>query len=1038
MWRCVGLWWFSLATTGCLFGQAAALSGLVKDPSGAAIQNAELTFLDQSNGGRYQQTTDKAGFYGFAAMKPGVYEATVQADKFRMLTQEGIILNVAERASLDFILLLPIKTESITVNSQSALINSTDPAVSTVVDQQFVQNMPLNGRTFQSLIDLTPGMVLASNTFSVGGAGVGQFSVNGQRATANYFMVDGVSATFGIIQSVGLGQTWGGAIPGFNSFGATNGLVSVDAMQEFRVLSSSFAPEYGRSPGSQILILTRSGANQFHGNAFDYLRNDIFDARNFFDVPPMPKPPLHQNDFGGTLGGAIRKNRTFFFFSYEGLRLLLPETATSNFFTAAARQNVAPAFKPLEAALPIPDGPVNSDGITASLTAVYSAPSTLNATSLRIDQNISDNITLFGRYNHAPSASSSRYWSAVSKTSVNTDTATLGLTILVTPTKLNEFRANWSRQSAGNSSHMTAFYGAVPPPDSALFPPAYNNGDKFQFLPGSGSDGKVIVGNPPPNVQTQWNLVDTISLTAGAHALKFGLDWRGLNITQGNSNEFLMIANYPAAQAGIADYIAQIGDESVSARTENFSWFAQDMWKVLPSLTLTYGLRWDIVTAPVATIPGRPLFAFNGIFDSQPFGLAPAGTPLWRTRFNNFAPRIGAAWQITPTTVLRGGYGLFYDLGYGGGVSEVMSNFPYGNETTLGLVPFYLNNPAFVPPSPVSFAVTPNLATIYAVDPHLRLPLTYEWNVTVERAFGPNQRLWASYVGAHGQNLLREDSIQLTPAGNPTVFATANGDWSHYSALQVQFQRRMTRGLQVLASYTLAKSTDTNSTDVCQCSYTNMLSSVNPGADLGPSAFDQRNAFAAAASYHVPAPSRGLGHLLLGNWTLDAIIHSSSALPFTVFTSNDSPVFGSYYTRPDIVPGVPFYLPDANNPGGRILNAAAFAAPPPGQYGDLPRNAFRGFPINQTDLALSRQLHFSERVSLNVRAEYFNVFNHPMFFFPNNYWEPPYRRDFGMVTTTLNEGLSGGDEYGFSPGALNPLYQSGGPRSAQLTLRLVF
>jgi hypothetical protein len=239
----------------------------------------------------------------------------------------------------------------------------------------------------------------------------------------------------------------------------------------------------------------------------------------------------------------------------------------------------------------------------------------------------------------------------------------------------------------------------------------------------------------------------------------------------------------------------------------------------------------------------------------------------------------------------------------------------------------------------------------------------------------------------------------------------------------------MTRGLQALLSYTLAKSTDTNSTDVCGCSNTNNLSSVNPAADLGPSNFDVRNSFAAAVSYHVPTPPGRLGRMLLGDWMVDAIVRSSSALPFRVYTVGYSPVFGYYYTRPDIVPGVPFYIPDPNNPpDGTRLNAAAFSVPPPGQYGDLPRNSFRGFPINQTDIALSRHFRFSERVTLYARVEYFNVFNHPMFYFPNNFFNPPYRPDFGTVTTTLNNGLGG----------LNPLYQIGGPRSAQFTLKFMF
>ena len=297
----------------------------------------------------------------------------------------------------NFTLALGLVSETSTVMG-TPLLQTDSAAVSTVVDQQFVRNMPLNGRSFQSLIALTPGVVFTSQNL-----GQGQFSVNGQRSNANYFMVDGVSANFGTTIS-GLGQTLAGGIPGFTAQGGTNGLVSVDAMQEFRVQTSSYAPEFGRTPGAQISVVTKSGSNQFHGTAFDYLRNDIFDARNYFDVPPLPKPPLRQNDFGGTLGGPILKDKTFFFFSYEGLRLRQPQTASGEFFTASARAAVAPVYQPIVKALPLPDpnAPLidpSCDNITnpclANITAAYSNPSTLDATSIRIDHNLTGKITLF-------------------------------------------------------------------------------------------------------------------------------------------------------------------------------------------------------------------------------------------------------------------------------------------------------------------------------------------------------------------------------------------------------------------------------------------------------------------------------------------------------------------------------------------------------------------------------------------------------------------------------------------------------------------
>ncbi len=639
----------------------------------------------------------------------------------------------------------------------------------------------------------------------------------------------------------------------------------------------------------------------------------------------------------------------------------------------------------------------------------YSDPSSLNATSLRVDHRFSDRVTLFGRYDHAPSTSARRYFSEIRDSTVKTDTATFGLTALVTPRMLDEFRANWSRQTAGLFSRMDSFYGAVPPPASALYPATYSTDDQFVFIPPGA--GEVREGNQSAPVQRQWNFVDTFSMTTGKHEFKFGFDFRRLHPNSGFFNSFLVTDfSYADLQAGIADDVFQTSETNIWVKLDNYSSFAQDTWKALPRLTLTYGLRWEINTPPVSTTQGKPLYAVTGIFDSQPLGLAPAGTPLWHTRFNNFAPRIGAAWQLTPTTIVRGGFGLYYDLGIPAGVQGTTSAFPYDQATSLGPLPFNLGNPAFMPP-PFSLVPGPDTLDVEAFDPHLRTPVTYEWNVTVEQALGANQRLSASYVGSHGGDLLRADLRTPNPNSNPTFLTTVNAGWSSYSALQLQFQRRMSSGLQVLASYTFAKAVDTQSTDVCECGQVNGLHSINPAVDLGPSDFDVRNSFVAAISYQLPAPNAPFIHNLLRGWTVDGIVRSSSALPFDIYDR----------TRPNIVPGQPFYLPDPGNPGGRILNSAAFSIPTEGQQGDLPRNYFRGFPINQTDVALSRRIHLSERTALYLRAEYFNVFNHPMF-------SPPdiFSPIFGQVYQTLNNGLGG----------LNPLYQIGGPRSAQLTLKV--
>ena len=850
--------------------------------------------------------------------------------------------------------------------------------------------------------------------------------MNGQRSDANYFMVDGVSANFGTTIS-GLGQTLAGGIPGFTAQGGTNGLVSIDAMQEFRVQTSSYAAEFGRTPGAQISVVTKSGSNQFHGTAFDYLRNDVFDARNYFNVPPLPKPSLRQNDFGGTLGGPILKDRTFFFFSYEGLRLLQPQTDTGEFLTASARAAVAPVYQPIVNALPLPDpnappldphcDPGNiTKPCLANLTVAYSNPSALDATSIRIDHNLTRRITLFARYNHAPSYDAHRIWEELGYNNGNTDLVTVGATVLLAPTKVNDFRANWSRNTATFSTTLTNFHGAVPPPTSILFPTAFpfrpDKGQAVVVLNSIGVGMDVRQGALYDNEQRQLNFVDTFSWAVGVHQFKFGIDYRRLNPNAlVNTSYGIFPDGYEELVAGTTSVALVDGGDPLALSVSNYSLFAQDTWRVTNQLTVTYGLRWEINTPPVSATSGKPLYALQGIFDSKPLALVPGS--LWHTHFNNFAPRIGIAYQLSQKTVVRGGFGLFYDLGYGN-VGRSAFDFPYLRERFISAsppLPFDLSNPAFQPP-PFSTTIDANVLFMNAVDPNLRLPYTLQWNAAIERGLGTNQALTATYVGSDGRRLMRQDIIYpplLVGLGiGGTVQANRNAGYSHYNALQVQFQRRMSRGLQALVSYNFAESNDLGSTDADGVRAASVSEAVLPS--LTPSDFDIRHSFAGAVSYEIPAPSWGrAGNAMLKGWAVDGLVRVTSAPPINVTVRVISPVFGRYRTQPDIVPGQPYWIADATQPSGTALNPAAFTPSPVGETGNFPRNGLRSpYSINQTDLALRRRFNLTERVKLDVRAEYFNVFNHPMFGLPGSDCNPStfWGSQGGTVTSTLWQGLS--------------------------------
>src|SRR5260370_37588198 len=305
----------SLVLPCSFFGQStnAALTGVVDDPSKAVIAGALITAINTETGVKSSTTTNNSGVYVLPGLIPGTYRVEVDKQGFKGIIQPALVLHVQDTVQLNFHMALGSMTETVTVEASGVNINTTDATVSTVVDRQFAENLPLNGRSFQTLIQLTPGVVLTTSS----AASDGQFSINGQRANSNYWMVDGVSANIGVSSNTAASDTLSGSLGGFSAQGGTNSLVSVDAMQEFRIQTSTFAPECGRTPGGQISIVTRSGTNQFHGTGFDYLRNDVLDANDWFaNSVGLPKPRERQNDFGGTFSGPILKDHTFFFFSY--------------------------------------------------------------------------------------------------------------------------------------------------------------------------------------------------------------------------------------------------------------------------------------------------------------------------------------------------------------------------------------------------------------------------------------------------------------------------------------------------------------------------------------------------------------------------------------------------------------------------------------------------------------------------------------------------------------------------------------------------
>jgi hypothetical protein len=1048
----------------------AQLSGLVTDASGAVLPKASVLIVNQDTGISRAVLSNDEGQYMAPALQPGRYRVTVEASGFKTLVTQQVVLNVGQKANVSFKLEVGSKGETVSVDGNTADLNTTDATVSTVIDRQFVENIPLNGRTLQSLITDAPGVVTTSTPVA---GEQGQFSSVGQRAGSNYFSIDGVSANFGIEVAQYLAEGGNGGLPALSALGTTASLVSLDELQEFRLESSTYTPEFGRGSGAQIVLVTRSGTNHFHGSVFDYFRNDALDATDWFaSNTGQPKPRERQNDFGGTLGGPIFKDKTFFFFSYEGLRVTQPIFQVSDVPSLEARANAPSIIKTFFNSFPLPNGPSTGEDLQQLAT---SAPNkgVLDETSLRIDQTLGAKWVLFARANYSPSTLTEAFSGFPSNnpfdTRVHVATLTVGANAVLTPDMANEARVNFSRATGSQRQLITDFGGAIAPPLSDLSSPwqdPYTSNTPIFLLDGR-NEAPLAFGLYGNNVNHQWNVTDTLSMTKGKHAMKFGFDFRRLTPIQrlpSTFNEYLWFYTSSAAQGNIPDITAVLQDHSnIQQLYRNFSAYAQDTWKVSPRLTLNYGVRWDYNPPPSETNGAENApYALSQTNDLSTAVLLARGTPLWHAEWTGFAPRIGLAYQLghdrVNPTILRAGFGQFYDLGTD--TAAFLNNgegwFPWGIGTTLcfeGVGPDCGSIIPYMGPKPAFDYSQASADPMRAFDTHLKMPYSLEWSFALEKQLSSSQTFKMTYVGSVGRSLLRDD---VTANPNPatenlftSLYLTRNSGYSNYNGLHAQFQRRLSHGLQTLFSYAWSHSLDVNSSNVTYEDPALPTTLYSVHEDYGNSDNDIRHVFSAALTYDVPAApfDNWLVKAVTRQWSLSSNSTFRTGSPFTVeYTPAVSGAYettqGSFSFRPDVVPGQPIWIPNATAPGGRALNIAAFSIPTVLTQGTERRNGIYGFPLVEMDLAARREFSITERVRMRFRAEGYNLINHPNFANPSSNlgtcsFGGPCTTAFGWGTAQqmLNEGLGSSNFHG-TP--LNGLYQVGGPRSLQLALQVQF
>lgn len=1025
--------WSSLVTTHSpllLRAQSsnATLTGFITDQSKAAMTNVNVDVINLDTNAHFRTATNREGSYTAPELPPGTYRMEIEKQGFKSIVKPDIVLHVQDVIAINFTMAVGSTSESVTVEAGISAINTIDGSVGAVMNRQLIDNLPLNGRSFQELITQIPGVTLSNSTYG------GQFDINGQRPTANYVSIDGASANIGVLQNNAAGNNFTGS-----TTGGTNALVSVDAMQEFRVLTSSYAPEYGRASGGQIIIRTRSGTNEFHGSAFEYFRNNVLDANDWFaNANGKAQAPLRFNDFGGVVGGPIARNKTFFFFSYEGQRIRQPSFAVTAVPSVAARQSATPATQPLLDAYPLPNGPTLSNG-QAQLAAGYSNPLATDVTSIRIDHLFTSRFTAFLRYNDAPSSSDLRGAFSYLPLSVlydqprHTRTLTSGATYLISPNVVNDLTLNFSDNSLDTHYTLDTFMGAQPLPES-VFPPNASSSNALFEVQGGFTGSFLFWGSATPTTQRQANLVDALSFTFGSHQIKFGGDYRLLLpfSTPANLIDY-SFASVLALDSDAPTSFSHSQHAPLSVRMTNLSLYAQDAWHISPHLTVTYGLRWELNPPPhnVAPNNGNYIPVLGTYSDASTVRLGPIGSSVWSTKYLNVAPRFGISYQFHSTagweTVLRAGAGLFYDLGVGASALSPWLSFPnYVTTGNLSGVTFPASSSQAALPQ-INLSNPSNGQQFYTYPRDFALPRTWDWNVSVQQALGQTQTLTVSYVAALGTKLLYNQYFpSLGPAGLAVNYID-NESTSNYQSLQILFQRRLSHGLTANASYTWAHTLDDVSNDTQVVPSTSLL---GPKTNWGPADFDIRHAFNAAFSYDIPSAAQTpwLSRITKG-WGADAIVTAHSAFPVNVQVYES--LFGGFYFRPDVVPGNPVYLFGSQYPGGRAINAAAFT-PVTVQQGDLGRNALRGFDLTQVDLSVRRSFQVFERVRLLFRADLFNLFNHPNFANPIN---TIGTGTFGVATSMLDSVIGGSSS---GSGGLNSLFQVGGPRSVQLSLKLQF
>ncbi len=1030
-----------------LVAQLASIVGAVSDPSGSPVGGATVRATNAGTELKWQVKTTSQGDYSLGLLPPGTYMVEAAADGFSPARMAGVELRVNATRHVDLRLALPVVKENLQVEAAAPLVETETSEQGLVVGGQMIGDLPLNGRDFLRLARLAPGVSGATDNPA---SPAGPFNVNGQRDLSNGILIDGINVNAGGSANGRISLAPGND-PAVGQSGSSVSLVSVDAVAEFKVQTQMQSAEFGGFSGAIVNVSTKSGTNEFHGSGFEFLRNSDLDANNFFNnVNGVSRTPSRNNFFGGTLGGPIRKDRTFFFASFEGLRQRVGVNANARVPSLAARAEAGPAIQPLIDEYPLPTGPDNGDG-----TAGYFATATnlVGETdfSTRLDHRFSNNDDFFARYSFSDSLGLLRsfYLNTLSRNRSRLQSVSLSEVHRISTDLFNEARFGFVRSANTSVGAADSFGGAEP---------ILLNAAGDAILPGIYVFSLPFAESPDPPEGQNNNLFsfnDDVTYVHGRNTFKSGF-W--VRRTQGNVNlqplssgVYFFDTVTDLVNNNPASFFNQIAETGFGVRFTNLAVYGQDDVRITPRLKLNLGLRYELDTVPTEA-HGRfsPIVGLDNIATAT---LGTPGAPVHNGNYGNFAPRAGFAYQLTrdAKTVLRGGAGVYYDLPT---INATQLAFGPPFKITNVLLGSALGGPVTVPvdPSLLVTAITglPPFGSATVYDPsNFRTPFTYEYSLNLQRQIDSKTVVQVSYAGALGRNLIHMQPLNLLDpatgaAPNPNFSAGAlelieTTAVSNYSALQANVTRRLSRGLEVIASYSWAHSLD-DASNPTGTSINSSFTGSNPydfHAEYASSDFDIRHNLVTAFTYSLPGKLshfQNLAARLLGGWSLEGMFTAQTGVPYTPLIGEDIAGNGDQYAannqRPNLVTGQPLYI-SSSAPPFRVANPAAFSIPAAGTYGDAGRNILRTSGLNQLDLGLHKTVKASERFSVQLRAEFFNVCNHP---------------NFATPASSGNNLLTAGSSFGFSQemanassgGLLLPLFNSGGPRSIQLALKLLF